>query len=124
LKHILESCLQKASAITTTTTILTTRTETTTTEDVSGPPQITQQPINTNFLVGDTVRFTVVVTGSETISYQWKKNGVSITGARSGTLLLTNLQASDEGSYDVVVSNQLGTLVSKVASLTMGQSPS
>jgi len=34
--------------------------------------------------------------------YQWRKDGVPITGATAATLRLTNLATSDIGSYDVV----------------------
>ena len=48
-------------------------------------PSIVAQPASQAARVGDTVNFLVVATGSEPLTYQWKKNGSAIA-ARRGQL--------------------------------------
>jgi hypothetical protein len=47
--------------------------------------QITSQPVIQITHVGQAVSFGVVATGSGALSYQWKRNGISIAGATSAT---------------------------------------
>ena len=65
-----------------------------------------------NILSGTTKALSVVVSGSGPFAYQWRKNGVNITGA---TLVsYTVVAGAEAGSavYDVVVSNPVGSSVS------------
>ena len=56
-------------------------------------------------------------------SYQWKKDGVDITGATSHTLSIADLNASQhEGNYTVVVSNAFGAVTSSVAQIDVNGS--
>jgi hypothetical protein len=43
---------------------------------------------------GNSAIFTVNATGSGTLTYQWKKNGVDV-GTNSNSLTINNLQVSD-----------------------------
>src|SRR6185436_923669 len=54
---------------------------------------------------GTDVLLTVIVSGTETLSYQWRSNNVDIAGARTNTLLLPNIAASAAASYSVFVTN-------------------
>ncbi len=79
-------------------------------------PAINSQPIASQTLnAGQTATMTVGAFGSGTITYQWKKNGVSladgpaagggvITGSTAATLSISNLRLADASSYTVVVS--------------------
>jgi hypothetical protein len=66
-----------------------------------------------------------VATGTPVLSYQWKKggepftDGSNISGATTATLMLTNIQAADAGSYTVTVTNALGFVTSNPAVLTI-----
>ncbi|UAY51556.1 immunoglobulin domain-containing protein [Ferruginibacter albus] len=60
--------------------------------------------------------FTVVATGTG-LTYQWRKNGVTISGATSSTYTISNVVAADAASYDVVVTNTAGSVQSQVAYL-------
>ncbi len=51
------------------------------------------------------------------INYQWKKDGTNIDGATSAIFIISNVQASDAGSYRVEVSNQAGSVMSAPATL-------
>lgn len=82
-------------------------------------PTITVQPAPQATVVGGTVSFSVLATGSSTFGYQWRRNGVPIAGANTSTLTLTNVSANDAGNYDVQVSNGLGTSGSSLAQLTI-----
>ncbi|MEC1768098.1 DUF4073 domain-containing protein, partial [Schinkia azotoformans] len=55
--------------------------------------------------------------------YQWKKDGIDITGATSATLTINNAQETDEGSYTVVVTNAAGNVTSTAATLTVTPAP-
>ncbi len=83
---------------------------------------ITAQPTSHSAVMGTTTSFTVTASGNSTISYQWRKAGANISGnasATTATLTLTNVQAVDGASYDVVVSNISGSIPSNPVVLTV-----
>lgn len=92
-------------------------------------PTITSQPANTTKTVGDSLSLSVTATApdSGTLSYQWRKDGVSIAGATSSTLTIGSLSSTDAGNYSVVVTNTLGattaTVTSSAAVLTVNPRP-
>ena len=86
-------------------------------------PQITVQPQDQTVVVGAAVQFTVGGLGGGAFSYQWFKDGVSIGGATGNTLTLPNVTQADAGGYFVVVSNVVGTVTSRTASLVVNGPP-
>jgi len=68
---------------------------------------------------GGSVTFTAPGEGTEPISYQWRKNGVSIDGQTNSTLTISGLTATDAGQYSVFISNALGTITSSNTLLTV-----
>jgi hypothetical protein len=82
-------------------------------------PTITTQPAAQSATVGSNVSFSVLASGSPAPTYQWRKDGIAISGATAATLSLTNVQASDAASYTVVATNASGSLVSASAPLTI-----
>jgi hypothetical protein len=57
------------------------------------------------------------------VSYQWKKNGVNVSGATLRVLEISDLNASQhEGNYTVVVSNAFGSVISSVAEIDLNGS--
>ena len=84
---------------------------------VQVPVEITTSPQSQTVLGGANVTLTVTASGSPTPTYQWRKAGENIPDANATTLSLTNVQPSDAGDYDVVVSNPLGSLSSDPATL-------
>ena len=82
-------------------------------------PTIITQPQSQTVTVGDTVIFSVAATGTPSPAYQWQKNGVNISGATASSYTITDVQASDAGNYDVIVSNASGLVTSSTASLTV-----
>jgi len=75
-------------------------------------PSITTQPVAVTTAAGETATFSVAASGTAPFSYQWRKDGVDITGntsALTSQLTLANVQAGSAGSYDVVVTNGVGS---------------
>lgn len=83
-------------------------------------PAITTQPANVTVTAGQTATFVVVATGTAPLSFQWQKNGASISGATSATYITPAAVNGDNGAkFDVVVSNAFGSLTSSTATLTV-----
>jgi hypothetical protein len=92
---------------------------------VGVPASITSQPspsISTNALAGS---LTLSTTGGGTypLSYQWQFDGTNIAGATGNTLALNNLQTTNAGGYNVIVSNQFGMVTSAVAYVLVAAGP-
>ena len=86
----------------------------------NGAPQITTQPGSQSVTAGQTATFIVIATGSPTLAYQWQKNHANIAGANSASYTTPATATSDSGeSFDVMVSNSLGTVTSVSVSLTV-----
>jgi len=83
------------------------------------PAIITSQPQDVAVAEGDTANFSVVASGAAPLSYAWRFNGSPIPGADAATLSITNVEPTDEGAYDVVVSNPYSAATSAVATLTV-----
>ncbi len=90
---------------------------------VAAPPMITSQPHGTNVPAGATVLFSVSVSGSGPFSYQWRHQEIdladtlNISGSRTETLMLEDIQPADFGSYTVVITNLSGSVTSTPATL-------
>ena len=95
-------------------------------EKIAGSdPDITASPASATKVVGQSVSLTVSATGGSTLHYQWRKGGVNLTnggnvsGATSATLTLSNLAIADSGNYDVIISDNNGSLTSGAATLSV-----
>ncbi|MBL9135381.1 MAG: immunoglobulin domain-containing protein [Verrucomicrobiales bacterium] len=88
------------------------------------PPSILTQPLfRTNVLVGTTVTLSVEATGTAPLSYQWRRNGIDLPGANAATLVLTDLQLTQEGGYSVRITNTAGSVISTVADVKVTEPP-
>ena len=90
-------------------------------------PTITLQPTAPlPISPGQTATFTVTAIGTEPLTYQWKKNGVYITGgtgATSNSYTTPAMGYAGNGAvYSVVVSNSAGSVTSNIATLTVNKS--
>ena len=91
---------------------------------VDVPPSITTQPANRTINAGQTATFTVAATGTGTLSYQWKKNGATISGATSASYTTPATVASDSGaSFTVTVTASSVSVTSNPATLTVNAPP-
>ncbi len=93
--------------------------------DASGDtaPTITASPQSVDVTEGATASFTVAASGVGTLRYQWRRNGVPITGANAATLTLSPATPELAGTYDVVVNNHVGATSSSTATLTVRPLP-
>jgi len=82
-------------------------------------PTITAQPQAQTVVVGSDATFTVGASGFGALKYQWSLNGSPLSNATNVTLLVTNAQPAHQGNYSVMVSNNLGSVVSSNALLTV-----
>jgi pectate lyase/pectin methylesterase-like acyl-CoA thioesterase len=83
------------------------------------PPSIVTPPASQTVNAGATATFTVVASGTQPLTYQWRKNGANIPSATTDTLTFNNVQAADAAAYSVVVSNAAGSVTSPAATLTV-----
>ncbi len=90
-----------------------------TVKDPAVPPVIIVQPMSQEVLIGESVTFSVVATGTEPLSYQWLFNGNPIPGATSSTYSISQVTEANAGNYSVIVSNVAGTAISSTAVLTV-----
>lgn len=91
---------------------------------VNTPPDITAQPAAATAFVGQTATFSVNAIGTATLAYQWKRNGVVITGATQASYTTATLSLSDQGAvFSVDVSNAFGAVTSAAATLTVNPPP-
>ena len=90
------------------------------------------EPISQTNAVGQTVTFSVFLTTNDTAPpyfYQWKFNGTNLTnggnisGATNNTLVISNLQLTNAGTYSAIVSNYGGSAISSNAVLGVTNVP-
>lgn len=86
-------------------------------------PTITSEPSPLTVTAGQSATFSVTATGKPAPAYQWQKNSTNISGATTSSYTIGSTTTSDAGSYQVVVSNSVGTVTSNSASLTVDSSP-
>ena len=86
-------------------------------------PTITSQPSASPVAVGSAVSLSVVAGGTAPLSYQWRKDGVAISGATSSTYTIASTKTSDAGNYTVVVTNSAGSVTSNSTVLTVSALP-
>jgi alkaline phosphatase D len=87
---------------------------------VNLPPSITTQPTAQTVKAGQTAKFTVTAAGTEPLTYQWKKNGIDISGAIELSYTTPPTTPGDNGAiFAVTVTNFVGAITSNNASLTV-----
>ena len=86
-------------------------------------PTIVLQPQSLTVNTGSTATFTISANGKPTPTYQWRFDGTSLTDETSTTLTINDVQDTNTGSYDVVVTNDVGTVTSNIATLSVYFNP-
>ncbi len=84
---------------------------------VNDPVVIVVPPLTQAANAGQQVTLTVNVTGTEPISFQWRKYGVPLSDQNAPQLVL-EVDANSTGFYDVVVTNPIGSVTTLPALLT------
>jgi glucose/arabinose dehydrogenase len=86
----------------------------------SGAPNISEQPEDVLVSVGDSATFHISASGSQPLSFQWKRNGFDIPNAKDNHLTIRNLSINDNGAkFACSVSNNFGSAMSQEAILTV-----
>ena len=89
------------------------------------PPSISEQPDPGHDRVGFDFSFSVSATGTDPLTYRWRKDEVDlvddarIMGSGTAALTIYPVEQGDSGSYDVVVSNACGSRTSDPATLAI-----
>ncbi len=84
------------------------------------PPTLAAGPQAAIVNVGQAATFTVNAQGSAPLRYQWQKNGTALMGATASTYTTPAAVFGDNGtSYAVLVSNDVGEVLSASATLTV-----
>jgi hypothetical protein len=93
------------------------------TGDAAGP-SITSEPANQTVTAGQTAAFSVVASGTAPLTYQWSRNGASISGAALASYSTPATTLADNGAqFYVVVSDPAGNMTSRTAVLTVTPAP-
>jgi len=80
-------------------------------------PTITVQPTNQSAVVGGSATFSVVASGYPSLNYQWRFNDRNIIWATNSDYTINSVQATNGGTYSVLVTNHYGSATSTVVIL-------
>jgi hypothetical protein len=83
------------------------------------PPTLEGQPPDQAVSARGTATFSVAAGGPGPLRYQWQFNGKNLLGATNATLVLTNVQPAQAGSYQVTVLNPAAAVTSRPAWLAV-----
>ncbi|MBA4146547.1 MAG: immunoglobulin domain-containing protein [Verrucomicrobia bacterium] len=86
-------------------------------------PTILTQPLSQTVLTGQNATFSVGASGTAPLSYRWYFNTNTLLASSGNSLVITNAQASNAGNYFVIVTNDVGSATSAVATLTVTPPP-
>ncbi len=84
-------------------------------------PVISPQPLPLSQIVarGDSATFTSGATGSPPLTLQWKRNGLILPGATTGSLTIPSVALTDGGSYTLTASNHHPAVTSSAVQLAV-----
>ncbi len=80
-------------------------------------PTVVVQPQSQTNYWGASATFNTSVAGFNPLVYQWVKNSSAITNATNSSLVFTNLQLTNAGTYSLVITNPAGISTSAPAQL-------
>ena len=83
------------------------------------PPHISLGPFGRTNVAYQDVTLRVSANGNPPLHYQWRFNGDAIANATNATLLLPTIQPNQAGTYDVLVFNEHGSILSDPANITL-----
>ena len=87
---------------------------------VKAPVIIATQPTPVKAALGERVVFSVQAEGDSgaSVSYQWRRDGISLAGGTGAALTISSITAADYGAYSVLITSPSGTAVSEAAALS------
>lgn len=81
---------------------------------------IQTHPADQTVVSGNTATFQVVASGSVPLRYQWQRDGMDIPGAIQAVYVLGSATMADDGAkFSVSISNQMGSVTSRTATLNV-----
>ena len=83
-----------------------------------GPPLL-GRILHNPAAAGTTARFRALAISTTPLTYQWMRNGTNLPGATDATLVLSNVQANQAGTYGLVASNAFGAVTNSDLSFSM-----
>jgi alpha-tubulin suppressor-like RCC1 family protein len=86
-------------------------------------PIILEEPTDQYAPAGSNVTFLAQAESLAPVAYQWQFNGTNRTDATGAGLTLTNVQAGNEGSYQVIISAGDASINSAMATFTLVTAP-
>ncbi len=89
-----------------------------------GPPRLVSFPTNQEVDADSMVFLRPEAVGLGPMICQWRANGTNLAWATNLTLVLTNVTGAINGKYDLLLSNDLGSLVSPEVKVTVRPYPS
>jgi len=75
---------------------------------VETPPVVATLTEDENVIAGETVELSVTATGSQPMTYAWKRDGALIDGQTDANLTLPDIAGTDAGVYSVEITNSAG----------------
>jgi hypothetical protein len=95
---------------------------------VNDPIIIKEQPLDTTLTTGDNLTLNLSCVGTFPISAQWRKDNtnygsLSTTNTGDVNLEIANIQPTDDGNYDCVLSNVVGSVTSNKALVYINRPP-
>ena len=93
-----------------------------TTVNALSAPEIGTQPTALTKCVGQAASFSVVASGTG-LTYQWKKDGLAISGATAASYSIAAVSVADAGSYSVDVTGCSTTVASSAVALSVNANP-
>jgi mono/diheme cytochrome c family protein len=85
-------------------------------------PKIIDQPVAASAPAGSGAQFMVSAAASSPVYYQWRRNSEALVGATGTVLDIDPVSASEDGaSFDVVVTNAFGSVISEPVLLSISQ---
>jgi cytochrome c peroxidase len=76
---------------------------------------ITSQPVEQRLARGGSARVTVAANLTDSVTYQWRRNGVPIPGETLAYHWIVQATPADAGSYDCILSAPCGSVTSRAA---------
>ncbi len=83
-------------------------------------PSITSQPLSQTAQEGQSATFSLSVSGSSPLVYQWYRNNEVINGATNSSYTIDSVNIDDDGAnFHSTITNNLGNIISETAELTV-----